>query len=357
MAQQGDFKGLKFNKLTITGDAPSKRTPNGGLERRVIAECDCGNSKEIAWKSIKRGKIKSCGCLTPEKIDIIKNNTYGYWTILNEVAPYITSDGSKVRKVLVKCICEATKERTLNSLRQGDSTSCGCMTEQKTGYYNVSVDSPIAKINLEKINKRKMGHWKIIEEISAKRNENREIIRIVKFQCKCGYIKETKLDNIKDSKQCSKCANEERRNKVSEEEKALRKKLKGVYGGIKNRCQNLNSKDYKNYGGRGIKIEESFNTFDKIYDWAISQGYTLDCKLEFDRIDNNGNYSVENCRLLSKAENNRNMRRNVITWEIVNEIRYGKYVGMSNKYIAEDIGCSEATITSVKNNKTWKMDS
>ena len=42
-----------------------------------------------------------------------------------------------------------------------------------------------------------------------------------------------------------------------------------------------------------------------------------------------------------------------MTWEIVEHIRYGKYVGMSNRDIAEDVGCCTATITDVRNFKTW----
>lgn len=47
------------------------------------------------------------------------------------------------------------------------------------------------------------------------------------------------------------------------------------------------------------------------------------------------------------------MRSNVMTWEIVEDIRYGKYVGMHNKAIAEDIGCSPLTVANVRNFHTW----
>lgn len=352
MAEKRDFRGLKFNKLLVIGDAPSKRTPCGDLERRVMVKCECGNEKDVAWKSVKRGKIKSCGCLTPEKIDIEKDNKYGFWTVLEEAEPYIGKDG-KSRKVKVQCICGEEKELILSSLRQGSSNSCGCMTEHKTRYQNVSVDSPIPELTLEQMNQRKLHHSKVVELISAKRNENREIIRTVKAECKCGYTKGAILEDVGNSKQCITCAMDEIKSKISDEDRRLKTRLTGVYRGMKSRCYRAKNKDYINYGGRGIKIEESFNTFTKFYELMISQGYTFDCKLEIDRKDNNGNYSADNCRLLSRTDNNRNMRRNVMTWELVERIRFVDYIGVSSKQIAFEVGCSESNINSVKRFKTW----
>lgn len=79
--------------------------------------------------------------------------------------------------------------------------------------------------------------------------------------------------------------------------------------GIKKRCTNKNSKDYKNYGGRGIKIcERWLNSFENFYE---DMGKKPTNKHSLDRIDNNKGYSKDNCRWATRKQQNRNTRMNV----------------------------------------------
>ena len=77
---------------------------------------------------------------------------------------------------------------------------------------------------------------------------------------------------------------------------------------MRRRCNNINDCAYKNYGGRGIKVCEEWNTdFKCFYDWAMSNGYQDN--LTIDRIDNDGNYEPSNCRwvdLFTQGSNKRN---------------------------------------------------
>ncbi len=92
-------------------------------------------------------------------------------------------------------------------------------------------------------------------------------------------------------------------------------KLYAVWAGIKKRCNNQNSYNYKYYGGRGITIcPEWANDYVVFRDWALSHGYKEG--LEIDRRENNGNYEPSNCRWVTRTENQRN-KRNTINQKII----------------------------------------
>ena len=77
-----------------------------------------------------------------------------------------------------------------------------------------------------------------------------------------------------------------------------------AWTGMRIRCNNPNNRDYKNYGGRGIKVCERWNSFENfIQDMGNKPaGHSLD------RIDNDGDYSPSNCKWSSKTEQQSNRR-------------------------------------------------
>ena len=102
-------------------------------------------------------------------------------------------------------------------------------------------------------------------------------------------------------------------------------KLYKILRDMKQRCYNPNRKDYKWYGGRGIKVCDEWSCSEIAYgstskgaiafkQWALNNGYKEG--LTIDRIDSNKGYSPENCRWITIQEQQKNKSNNrLITYK------------------------------------------
>ena len=124
-------------------------------------------------------------------------------------------------------------------------------------------------------------------------------------------------------------------------------RLSCIFRGMKNRCYNPHHRYYAYYGGRGIKIcdewftphsQEGFRAFKA---WALKNGYQEG--LTIDLIDNDKDYSPDNCRWVTMLvqSNNRScchyitfngVTKTLTEWSKELEIPYITLKQRLNKY-------------------------
>lgn len=139
------------------------------------------------------------------------------------------------------------------------------------------------------------GQLSVLEEV-----EKRAGHRYFRLSCACGGIAIVCYPNLRSghTKSCG-C------------EKGLRRHgwagtpTHDIWIGMRTRCINPNDTAYRNYGGRGISVHPRWDDFANFLADMGERPQGMD----LDRIDNDGPYSPDNCRWVSRKANLRNTRR------------------------------------------------
>ena len=81
-----------------------------------------------------------------------------------------------------------------------------------------------------------------------------------------------------------------------------------VWAAMRDRCNRPADKFYADYGGRGIKVCDSWQTFEN---FIADMGVPAD-GMQIDRINNDGDYEPSNCQWVTRTENASNKRNNKV---------------------------------------------
>ncbi len=193
---------------------------------------------------------------------------------------------------LCRCACGNEVVVDQSKLKSGHTKSCGCLKKEK----------------LQDLTGKVFGLWTVIS-FNRSEKEGNHYRTYWNCKCACGGERVVRGDILKSggSKSCGCYGKDRSLIELPEytEEEAF-KKAKSVYKHMKQRCYNLNKTRFSDYGGRGIKIcDRWLESFENFYEDMGTPPTNLH---QLDRVDNEGDYSPDNCKWSTPSENNRNKR-------------------------------------------------
>jgi len=275
--------GKRFGRLRVLRVVPGKKY---GHHRSCICQCDCGTRKDIAVSDLRSGRTTSCGCWLREsahvrKLEDIAGEKFGRLTAVRRLSENILGSGAAW---LCRCDCGKKIKSTVHRLRRGNTKSCGCLKGDR-----------IRELRLRNLTGLRSGR------LTAIRRSGDDGHHHTVWECLCDCGKRTRVTgSFLSSAKTRSCGC------LKHDITVARNKTHGrshtpeyiAFHSAKRRCTSNKIRQWKDYGGRGIKfLFKSFPQFFQLLGAKPGPKYSLD---RFPNPD--GHYEPGNVRWATPEE-------------------------------------------------------
>lgn len=152
---------------------------------------------------------------------------------------------------------------------------------------------------------QKFGRWQVIDN-TLRHNKHFSAL----CRCECGVEGVVRIEKLRTGKSLS-CGCFRAENLTTHGHTANSIRIDSheywIWNSMLRRCSNPKDAGYKNYGGRGIKVDERWLKFENFF---ADMGARPTLSHSLDRIKNEEGYGPDNCKWATRTEQNRNKRNN-----------------------------------------------